>query len=92
MQQIHIPGIKHHILKMEDELDDVNTNPIESKQLDKSAEAPSFQNIPSLLKWRANTLKKVEKIYLMTTNSSIFYDQNGFKEVNDQKLMIREKY
>ena len=38
----------------------------------------------------AKALKKVERVYLMTTNSSIFYTQNGFKEVNNQKLMLRE--
>ncbi|PWL22580.1 MAG: N-acetyltransferase [Synechococcus sp. XM-24] len=35
-------------------------------------------------------LRNVERIYLMTTNSSGFYSQVGFKEVPDQVLMRRD--
>ena len=37
----------------------------------------------------APELKKVERIYLMTTNSKEFYEQIGFKNSNDQTLMIK---
>ena len=37
------------------------------------------------------SLKNVEKIYLMTTNSSDFYLQMGFKLVDNQKLLINRK-
>ena len=82
MQQIHIPGIKHHILKMEDELDDVNTNTIESKQLDKSAEAPSFQNIPSLLKWRANTLPDKVALQIKRKEGWVRYTYGDFYDLS----------
>jgi ribosomal protein S18 acetylase RimI-like enzyme len=36
-------------------------------------------------------LAQVERIYLMTTNSSGFYLQLGFQEVGSQKLMLRER-
>ena len=37
-------------------------------------------------------LKKVERIYLMTTNSSGFYEQMGFKNAKSQSLLyIRQK-
>ncbi len=36
----------------------------------------------------ANDLKKVEKIYLMTTYSSEFYLQLGFKRVSEQQLLF----
>jgi len=36
-------------------------------------------------------LKSVEKIYLMTTNSSEFYKQLGFKINNEQSLLILNK-
>ena len=36
-------------------------------------------------------LKCVEKVYLMTTNSSEFYKQLGFKENNKQSLLILNK-
>ncbi len=35
-------------------------------------------------------IKNVEKIYLMTTNSKDFYKQIGFKECNQQNLLIRQ--
>ncbi len=36
----------------------------------------------------APSLKKVERVYLMTTNSKDFYEQLGFKAFNKQSLMI----
>ena len=36
-------------------------------------------------------IKSVEKIYLMTTNSSEFYKQQGFKMSNKQLLLILNK-
>jgi len=36
-------------------------------------------------------IKSVEKIYLMTTNSSEFYKQLGFKINNNQSLLILKK-
>ncbi len=36
-------------------------------------------------------IKKVERIYLMTTNSSNFYKQLGFHECNEQSLLIKKK-
>ena len=38
----------------------------------------------------APALKNVERIYLMTTNSSEFYVQLGFTEFKSQKLLIKE--
>ncbi|WP_269621979.1 GNAT family N-acetyltransferase [Prochlorococcus marinus] len=37
------------------------------------------------------SIKEVERIYLMTTNSDEFYKQLGFKNCNHQKLLIRSK-
>ena len=45
------------------------------------------QVVEALLKCKK--LKRVEKIYLMTTKGSNFYKQIGFQEVEEQKLMIR---
>ncbi|MFL0773533.1 MAG: GNAT family N-acetyltransferase [Prochlorococcus sp.] len=36
-------------------------------------------------------LKKVERIYLMTTNSSGFYQQLDFKLASSQELLVREQ-
>ena len=36
----------------------------------------------------APALKNVEKIYLMTTNSSDFYLQLGFKKSHNQELLL----
>ncbi len=38
-----------------------------------------------------NKIKNVEKIYLMTTNSSEFYNQLGFKTNDKQSLLMRDK-
>ena len=35
-------------------------------------------------------IRNTKKLYLMTTNKKLFYSQFGFKEVNNQKLLIRE--
>ena len=35
-------------------------------------------------------IKKTKKIYLMTTNKTLFYSQMDFKEVTSQNLLIRE--
>ena len=35
------------------------------------------------------SLSKVERLYLMTTNSAGFYHQLGFKNVDQQQLLIR---
>ena len=35
-------------------------------------------------------IKNTKKLYLMTTNKKLFYSQLDFKEVNSQKLLIRE--
>tara|TARA_Y100001968_G_C19167288_1_gene623878 strand:+ start:348 stop:806 length:459 start_codon:yes stop_codon:yes gene_type:complete len=40
---------------------------------------------------KSNAIKSVEKVYLMTTNSSDFYQQMGFKELSEQKLMLRKR-
>jgi len=37
----------------------------------------------------APSIAKVERIYLMTTNSAEFYRQLGFKNVNNQNLLIK---
>ena len=39
----------------------------------------------------SQAIKKAKKIYLMTTKSSDFYQQLGFKIVNNQNLMLLEK-
>lgn len=36
----------------------------------------------------SNSVAGVERVYLMTTNSSIFYSQLGFKDAAPQQLMI----
>tara|TARA_B100000700_G_scaffold278249_1_gene326253 strand:- start:311 stop:799 length:489 start_codon:yes stop_codon:yes gene_type:complete len=35
-----------------------------------------------------NTIKKTERVYLMTTKGAEFYEQNGFEIVKRQKLML----
>ena len=35
------------------------------------------------------SLRNVERLYLMTTNSAGFYQQLGFKKVDSQQLLIR---
>ena len=35
-------------------------------------------------------IRNTKKLYLMTTNKKLFYSQFGFKEVDNQKLLIRE--
>ena len=37
----------------------------------------------------APSLRNVERLYLMTTNSAGFYHQLGFRKVNPQQLLIR---
>ena len=37
----------------------------------------------------APSLRNVERLYLMTTNSAGFYHQLGFRNVNPQQLLIR---
>ena len=44
--------------------------------------------VESLLK--ARELREVEKIYLMTTNSSDFYFQLGFKSCTHQQLLVKD--
>ena len=39
----------------------------------------------------SNSVKSVEKVYLMTTNSKDFYKTCKFKEINTQSLLINEK-
>ena len=34
---------------------------------------------------------KVERVYLMTTNSSGFYERLGFKLTNSQKLLVMNR-
>ena len=36
-------------------------------------------------------LRKVERVYLMTTNSNGFYEQMGFDTVTSQRLLIRKQ-
>ncbi|WP_320663651.1 GNAT family N-acetyltransferase [Prochlorococcus sp. MIT 1223] len=45
--------------------------------------------VEALLK--APQLQKVEKVYLMTTNCSEFYEQLGFKIVSNQKLLLIQR-
>ena len=37
---------------------------------------------------KSNAIKSVEKVYLMTTNRSDFYQQMGFVELSNQTLML----
>jgi N-acetylglutamate synthase-like GNAT family acetyltransferase len=37
----------------------------------------------------APALQRVERIYLMTTNSAGFYEQLGFEQVESQKLLLK---
>ena len=39
----------------------------------------------------SKAIKKAKKVYLMTTNSSAFYQQLGFEIINYQNLMLLEK-
>ena len=36
-------------------------------------------------------LREVERVYLMTTNSSGFYEQLGFSHASNQHLLIRKQ-
>jgi N-acetylglutamate synthase-like GNAT family acetyltransferase len=38
----------------------------------------------------APALRKVERVYLMTTNSGGFYQQLGFSTADTQQLLIRQ--
>ena len=40
----------------------------------------------------SNSIKDVEKVYLMTTNSKDFYKTCKFKEIKIQSLLINQKY
>ena len=40
---------------------------------------------------KSNAIKSVEKVYLMTTNRSDFYQQMGFVELSKQTLMLNTK-
>ncbi len=40
----------------------------------------------------APSLKKVEKIYLMTTNSADFYEQLGFQRSSNQALLVKTHF
>jgi N-acetylglutamate synthase-like GNAT family acetyltransferase len=37
------------------------------------------------------TIRDVERVYLMTTNSAGFYQQLGFEVIETQKLLIRKQ-
>ena len=39
---------------------------------------------------QSKSIRKVEKIYLMTTESSNFYKQVGFELIDSQKLMLKK--
>jgi len=39
----------------------------------------------------SKAIKKAQKVYLMTTNSSSFYQQLGFQIIKHQNLMLLEK-
>ena len=39
----------------------------------------------------SKSIKDVEKVYLMTTNCKMFYEENNFSEVTDQTLLVRYK-
>ncbi len=47
------------------------------------------QVVEALLK--AKAIKNVERIYLMTTKSSNFYNQLGFQISEDQKLLLKQQ-
>jgi len=47
------------------------------------------QVVEALLNARA--IKEVEKVYLMTTNSTNFYEQLGFEKSKQQNLLFRNK-
>ena len=40
----------------------------------------------------SNSIKDVEKVYLMTTNSKDFYKTCKFEEIKTQSLLINQKY
>ncbi len=40
---------------------------------------------------RSDSLKNVERIYLMTSNCSEFYNQFGFEKVNQQSLLLKKR-
>jgi len=39
----------------------------------------------------SSAIRNVERVYLMTTNSSEFYLQLGFRSVNNQHLLIKQQ-
>ena len=81
LQQIHIPGIKHHILKMEDELDHLETNDTKNRYPDELTEDPSFQNIPSLLKWRADKLPHKVALQIKRAEGWVRYTYSDFYDL-----------
>ena len=82
LQQIHIPGIKHHILKMEDELDHLETNDTKNRYPDELTEDPSFQNIPSLLKWRADKLPHKVALQIKRAEGWVRYTYSDFYDLS----------
>ena len=83
LQQIHIPGIKHHILKMEDELDHLERNAEGKRYSDESDKiAPNFQNIPSLLKWRADKLPDKVALQIKRQEGWVRYTYSDFYDLS----------
>ena len=39
----------------------------------------------------SSAIRGVERVYLMTTNGSVFYKQLGFRNVNNQHLLIKQQ-
>ena len=83
LQQIHIPGIKHYILKMEDELNHLKTNDDGKRHPGKSVETtPHFQNIPSLLKWRADKLPDKVALQIKRKEGWVRYTYSDFYDLS----------
>ena len=58
--------------------------------IDKNHQGKGFGTLIIKKLLSSKKIKNTKRIYLMTTNKKLFYSQFDFKEVDSQKLLIRE--
>ena len=58
--------------------------------IDKNHQGKGFGRLIIKKLLSSKKIKNTKRIYLMTTNKKLFYSQFDFKEVDSQKLLIRE--
>ena len=58
--------------------------------IDKNHQGKGFGTLIVQKLLSSRKIKNTKKLYLMTTHQKLFYEQLGFKEVDNQNLLIRE--